>query len=94
MITGHYARVGGISLVELNLLEKEFLDIIDWRLTCSGALLQHYYVSLVQSHKDFRLVEEISDEDEEDWDVLRRALKAEAERRGLAAPHRIDTEPD
>lgn len=68
MITGHYARVGGISLVELNLLEKEFLDIIDWRLTCSGALLQHYYVSLVQSHKDFRLVEEISDEDEEDWE--------------------------
>ena len=28
----HYARVGGISLAELNLLEKEFLNIIDWRL--------------------------------------------------------------
>lgn len=33
--TGHYARVGGISLVELNMLEKEFLNIIDWRLTVS-----------------------------------------------------------
>lgn len=28
----HYARVGGISLVEMNLLEKEFLNVIDWRL--------------------------------------------------------------
>ncbi|WFD08150.1 hypothetical protein MVES1_003520 [Malassezia vespertilionis] len=28
----HYARVGGISLTELNLLEKEFLNVIDWRL--------------------------------------------------------------
>ena len=28
----HYARVGGISLVELNMLEKEFLNTIDWRL--------------------------------------------------------------
>lgn len=30
--TAHYARVGGISLVEMNLLEKEFLNVIDWRL--------------------------------------------------------------
>lgn len=28
----HYARVGGISLVEMNLLEKEFLNVIEWRL--------------------------------------------------------------
>lgn len=55
MSKGHYARVGGISLVELNMLEKEFLTIIDWRLTCSGALLQHYYTSLVRSHAGFRL---------------------------------------
>ena len=30
--TVHYARVGGISLVEMNLLEKEFLNVIEWRL--------------------------------------------------------------
>ena len=52
---GHYARVGGISLVELNMLEKEFLDVIDWKLSCSGALLQHYYTSLVRSHSHYRL---------------------------------------
>ncbi|PWN49172.1 cyclin-related 2, partial [Violaceomyces palustris] len=51
----HYARVGGISLVELNMLEKEFLNIIDWHLTCSGSLLQHYYTSLVRSHPSYTL---------------------------------------
>jgi len=29
----HYAKVGGLRVVELNLLEKEFLAAIDWRLT-------------------------------------------------------------
>lgn len=32
---GRYAKVGGVSLVEVNLLEKEFLAAIDWRLTVS-----------------------------------------------------------
>lgn len=30
---GRYARVGGISVVEMNLLEKEFCEALDWRLT-------------------------------------------------------------
>jgi len=29
----HYAKVGGIRVGELNVLEKEFLAHIDWRLT-------------------------------------------------------------
>ncbi|GAC96818.1 hypothetical protein PHSY_004402 [Pseudozyma hubeiensis SY62] len=53
----HYAKVGGISLQEINLLEKEFLQIIDWRLICGGAELQHYYASLVRNHKDYVLDE-------------------------------------
>ncbi|KAJ1033129.1 hypothetical protein NDA13_001127 [Ustilago tritici] len=53
----HYAKVGGISLQEINLLEKEFLQFIDWRLICSGAVLQHYYASLVRSHSDYVLAE-------------------------------------
>ena len=28
-----YARVGGIPVGELNMLEREFLRMIDWRLT-------------------------------------------------------------
>jgi hypothetical protein len=47
--------VGGISLIELNMLEKEFLNIINWKLSCSGTLLQHYYTSLVKSHQSFQL---------------------------------------
>jgi len=34
---GRYAKVGGVSLAEVNLLEKEFLSAIDWRLTVSGS---------------------------------------------------------
>jgi len=45
-----YAQVGGIKVNELNLLEREFLNIIDWRLFCTGELLQEYYANLVRTH--------------------------------------------
>jgi len=45
-----YAQVGGIKPNELNLLEREFLNIIDWRLFCTGELLQQYYANLVRTH--------------------------------------------
>lgn len=34
-----YAKVGGISVTELNILEREFLSMIDWRLMVSRFLL-------------------------------------------------------
>jgi hypothetical protein len=35
--TNHlYAKVGGIPVTELNMLEREFLQAIDWRLTVSN----------------------------------------------------------
>ncbi|RDX50140.1 cyclin-domain-containing protein [Lentinus brumalis] len=43
-----YAKVGGIPVAELNVLEREFLRIIDWNLTCTGEVLQEYYVNLVR----------------------------------------------
>ncbi|KAG8908019.1 hypothetical protein FRB99_000837 [Tulasnella sp. 403] len=46
----HYATVGGIKTDELNVLEREFLSIIDWRLFCTQELLQSYYVNLVRTH--------------------------------------------
>ncbi|CAE7083985.1 unnamed protein product [Rhizoctonia solani] len=46
----HYARVGGIKLIELNVLEREFLHKIDWRLTCTREMLQEYYTNLVRTH--------------------------------------------
>ncbi|KAG8710163.1 hypothetical protein FRC09_000273 [Ceratobasidium sp. 395] len=46
----HYARVGGIKLIELNVLEREFLEKMDWRLTCTREMLQEYYTNLVRTH--------------------------------------------
>ncbi|KAG2015899.1 cyclin-dependent protein kinase regulator Pho80 [Coprinopsis cinerea AmutBmut pab1-1] len=45
-----YARVGGISVSELNILEREFLSMIDWRLMCTREILQEYYVNLARTH--------------------------------------------
>jgi hypothetical protein len=43
-----YAKVGGISVAELNALEREFLRAIDWRLTVSPSpLLPTSTVSVV-----------------------------------------------
>jgi len=46
----HYAKVGGIRVGELNVLEKEFLAAIDWRLTSTKEVLDAYYVNLVRTH--------------------------------------------
>ncbi|KAI0930604.1 hypothetical protein AcW1_009248 [Taiwanofungus camphoratus] len=45
-----YAKVGGIPISELNMLEREFLRMIDWRLTCTREVLQEYYINLVRTH--------------------------------------------
>lgn len=45
-----YAKVGGIPIAELNMLEREFLRMIDWQLTCTREVLQEYYVNLVRTH--------------------------------------------
>ncbi|KAJ3014405.1 hypothetical protein HKX48_005183 [Thoreauomyces humboldtii] len=45
----YYARVGGISLQELNLMEIEFCKMIGWRLSSSITLLQQYYANLVRT---------------------------------------------
>ncbi|KAF8621547.1 hypothetical protein AX15_007716 [Amanita polypyramis BW_CC] len=49
-----YAKVGGIYVTELNVLEREFLSAIDWRLMCTRETLQEYYVSLVRTHSTGR----------------------------------------
>ncbi|EIW63029.1 cyclin-domain-containing protein [Trametes versicolor FP-101664 SS1] len=45
-----YAKVGGIPIGELNVLEREFLHMIDWQLTCTREVLQEYYVNLVRTY--------------------------------------------
>ncbi|KAJ3379178.1 hypothetical protein HDU84_006977 [Entophlyctis sp. JEL0112] len=51
-----YAKVGGISTKELNVLEIEFLTLIGWDLTTSSERLQDYYRNLVRQHPGFRMV--------------------------------------
>ncbi|EIM24140.1 cyclin-domain-containing protein [Wallemia mellicola] len=51
----HYSKVGGLSLNELNLLEREFLRILDWNLTCEDQQLQKYYLNLVEGHPNYTL---------------------------------------
>ena len=41
-----YAKVGGISVTELNVLEREFLAMIDWRLMVSRKPAPHLTSSL------------------------------------------------
>ncbi|CDO69299.1 hypothetical protein BN946_scf184976.g18 [Trametes cinnabarina] len=45
-----YAKVGGIPVGEFNVLERELLRMIDWRLTSTREVLQEYYVSLVRTY--------------------------------------------
>ncbi|KAL5523562.1 hypothetical protein ACEPAG_7735 [Sanghuangporus baumii] len=46
----HYAKVGGIRIGELNVLEKELLNAIDWRLTSTREVLDAYYINLIRTH--------------------------------------------
>ena len=34
----HYAKIGGIKVAELNVLEREFLAVLEWRLIVSELL--------------------------------------------------------
>ncbi|KAK9469993.1 cyclin-domain-containing protein [Dipodascopsis tothii] len=43
----HYAKVGGISLPELNFLELEFLVRVGWRVVPRHETLSQYYVRMV-----------------------------------------------
>ena len=51
----HYSKVGGLSVQELNLLELEFLFMIEWDLPCSHESLQKYYVKLIEQSKEYTL---------------------------------------
>lgn len=50
-----YAKVGGVELVEMNTLEREFLVAIGWRLATSGVMLEQYWRSLVQAEPGYEL---------------------------------------
>ena len=50
-----YARVGGVSLKELALLELEFLWRVEWRIVPKPETLVEYYRSLVERSEGFKI---------------------------------------
>ncbi|PIA15813.1 cyclin-domain-containing protein [Coemansia reversa NRRL 1564] len=44
----HYAKVGGVSMQELNSLEIEFLRMMGWHLIATQEQLEQYYLTLVR----------------------------------------------
>lgn len=53
----HYAKVGGISVQELNILELEFSFLIKWDLVVSHHMLNNYYLGLLRESKTYYLIE-------------------------------------
>jgi hypothetical protein len=50
-----YARVGGISLAELALLELEFLFRVEWKIVPQPEVLVDYYLSLVERCEGYQI---------------------------------------
>ena len=69
-----YARVGGIKIAELGLLELEFLYRVDWRIVPNPEVLVDYYNGLIERSEGFELEvyeassSELDGEDEDDED--------------------------
>lgn len=53
-----YARVGGVSVRELALLELELLQKLEWRIVPKPEVLVDYYRSLVERSEGFVLEKE------------------------------------
>src|SRR6516225_9011112 len=50
-----YARVGGVSVRELALLELEFLWRVEWKIVPQPEVLVDYYMSLVQRSEGYEI---------------------------------------
>ncbi|KAM0455821.1 hypothetical protein ACHAPV_002912 [Trichoderma viride] len=64
-----YARVGGVRVAELRLLELEFLYRVDWRIVPNPEILVAYYQGLVQRAPGYELESDgLSDDDDDEID--------------------------
>ena len=51
----NYARVGGVTLRELAILELEFLWRVEWRIVPKPEVLVDYYRSLIERSEGFEI---------------------------------------
>lgn len=63
-----YARVGGVRVAELKLLELEFLHRVDWKIVPNPEVLVAYYKGLVERTPGYVLETNDSSEDSIDGD--------------------------
>ncbi|KAL2066196.1 hypothetical protein VTL71DRAFT_2267 [Oculimacula yallundae] len=63
-----YARVGGIKIAELGLLELDFLYRVDWKIVPNPEALVDYYNGLVERTDGYVLESDSSSVDEDDDD--------------------------
>lgn len=83
-----YARVGGIRVTELKMLELEFLYRVDWKIVPNPEVLVAYYCGLVERSEGYTLDEDQDDkggeeaveddEDEVDEDIASEGAANEA----------------
>lgn len=60
-----YARVGGIKLAELGMLELEFLYRVDWKIVPNPEVLVDYYRGLVGRTRDYILETDVNNEEQD-----------------------------
>ncbi|KAJ4261473.1 Pho80p cyclin [Fusarium torreyae] len=63
-----YARVGGVRVAELKLLELEFLYRVDWKIVPNPEVLVAYYKGLVERTPGYVLESDGSEDDEDEDD--------------------------
>ncbi|KAF7550572.1 hypothetical protein G7046_g7964 [Stylonectria norvegica] len=61
-----YARVGGVRVAELKLLELEFLYRVDWKIVPNPEVLVAYYKGLVERTPGYKLESDGSEAEDED----------------------------
>ncbi|OAR02059.1 hypothetical protein LLEC1_06361 [Akanthomyces lecanii] len=61
-----YARVGGVRLAELKMLELEFLYRVDWRIVPNPEVLVAYYRGLIERTPGYALEDDGADDMEND----------------------------
>jgi hypothetical protein len=74
-----YARVGGVTIKELALLELEFLERVQWRIVPKPEALVEYYGNLVERSADWALEREEGEDEAEEEEEERSAGRRRAE---------------
>jgi len=65
-----YARVGGIKIAELGMLELDFLYRVDWKIVPNPETLVEYYKGLVSRAEGYEIESDMSSmDDDEEVDV-------------------------